>query len=153
MRQCASKNVPDRPDWIHEIKQDDYRLLVQREHDRVKLITRNRHYSTKRYPWIVDATRRIRSTQFVLEGEACILGVDGAADFDDLHSQSTMTKCSFTPRGTGFEAAGLITPENRRTGSGEKPSASGDVACYGSEVRIPSGLSANASASHLRPDM
>ena len=25
--------------------------------------------------------------QFVLDGEACILGVDGVADFDDLHSQ------------------------------------------------------------------
>ncbi len=26
----ASKKVPD-PDWIHEIKHDDYRLVVHRE--------------------------------------------------------------------------------------------------------------------------
>ena len=69
------------------MKQDGYRLIVIRDHDQVKLITRNGHDWTRRYPWIVDATRRIRSTQFVLDGEACILGVDGVADFDDLHSQ------------------------------------------------------------------
>jgi bifunctional non-homologous end joining protein LigD len=83
----ASKKVPDRPDWIHEIKQDGYRMIVVRDHDQVKLITRNGHDWTKRYPWIVEAARKIRSTQFVLDGEACILNLQGAADFDDLHSQ------------------------------------------------------------------
>jgi len=83
----AAKTVPDRPDWIHEVKQDGYRLIVMRDHDQVRLITRNGHDWTRRYPWIVDAARRIRTTQFVLDGEACILGVDGVADFDDLHGQ------------------------------------------------------------------
>jgi ATP-dependent DNA ligase len=83
----ASKKVPDRPDWIHEIKQDGYRMIVVRDHDQVKLITRNGHDWTKRYPWIVEAARKIRSPQFVLDGEACILGVHNVADFDDLHSQ------------------------------------------------------------------
>jgi bifunctional non-homologous end joining protein LigD len=69
----ASKKVPDRADWIHEIKQDGYRLLVRRDHDHVKLITRNGHDWTKRYPWIEEAARRIRSTQIVLDGEACSL--------------------------------------------------------------------------------
>jgi ATP-dependent DNA ligase len=33
--------VPAGPDWIHEIKHDGYRLLVQREGKRVRLFTRN----------------------------------------------------------------------------------------------------------------
>ena len=33
--------VPDRPEWIHEIKHDGYRLIVQREGKRVRLWTRN----------------------------------------------------------------------------------------------------------------
>jgi ATP-dependent DNA ligase len=33
--------VPDRPEWIHEIKHDGYRLIVQREGQRVRLFTRN----------------------------------------------------------------------------------------------------------------
>ena len=35
--------VPDRPEWIHEIKQDGYRLIVQRDGERVRLFTRNGH--------------------------------------------------------------------------------------------------------------
>jgi bifunctional non-homologous end joining protein LigD len=35
--------VPDRPEWIHEIKHDGYRLIVQRDCDRVRLWTRNGH--------------------------------------------------------------------------------------------------------------
>src|SRR4030095_10103814 len=35
--------VPDRPEWIHEIKHDGYRLIVQREGQRVRLFTRNGH--------------------------------------------------------------------------------------------------------------
>jgi ATP-dependent DNA ligase len=31
--------VPDRPEWIHEIKHDGYRLIVQRDGKRVRLWT------------------------------------------------------------------------------------------------------------------
>jgi hypothetical protein len=32
--------VPRSPDWIHEVKYDGYRLRVERDGDRVRLITR-----------------------------------------------------------------------------------------------------------------
>jgi bifunctional non-homologous end joining protein LigD len=57
--------VPASADWLHEIKYDGYRLRVERDGDRVRLITRNGH---------------------VIDGEAVILGVDGISDFDALHS-------------------------------------------------------------------
>jgi bifunctional non-homologous end joining protein LigD len=41
---------------------------------------------TKRYPWIVEAALKNRTKQFVIDGEAFILGVDGRSDFDALHS-------------------------------------------------------------------
>jgi bifunctional non-homologous end joining protein LigD len=34
-------NVPHTPDWLHEIKYDSYRLHVERDGDRVRLITRS----------------------------------------------------------------------------------------------------------------
>ena len=37
-------------------------------------------------PLIVEAARRIRTQQFVLDGEAVLLGVDGISDFDGLYS-------------------------------------------------------------------
>ena len=40
-----------------------------------------------RYPWIVEAARKVRQTRFVIDGEAVVLGVDGIADFNALHSR------------------------------------------------------------------
>jgi ATP-dependent DNA ligase len=79
--------VPSGPDWIHEIKHDGYRLIVQRDGNRVRLFTRNGHDWTDRYPLIVEAALKNRSTSFVIDGEAVLLGVDGVSDFDGLHSR------------------------------------------------------------------
>ena len=81
-----AKLVPSVPDWILEIKHDGYRLRVEREGNRVRLITRNSADWTKRYPWIVEAALKNRQKQFILDGEAVVLGVDGFSDFDALHS-------------------------------------------------------------------
>jgi bifunctional non-homologous end joining protein LigD len=78
--------VPSGAEWLHEIKFDGYRLRVERDGDRVRLITRNGYDWTKRYPWIVEAALKNRMKQFVIEGEAVILGVDSRSDFDALHS-------------------------------------------------------------------
>jgi ATP-dependent DNA ligase len=44
--------VPNGTDWLHEIKYDGYRLRVERDGDRVRLITRGGYDWSKRYPWI-----------------------------------------------------------------------------------------------------
>ena len=79
--------VPGRPEWLHEIKYDGYRLRVERNGERVRLIIRNGYDWTNRYPWIVEAARKNRIKQFVIDGEAVVLGVDGIADFNALHSR------------------------------------------------------------------
>lgn len=52
----------------------------------VRLITRGGHDWTKRFPWIVEAALKNRHSQFVIDVEAVILGVDGISDFNALHS-------------------------------------------------------------------
>ena len=79
--------VPHTPDWVHEIKYDGYRLRVERNGDRVRLITRNGYDWTKRYPWIVESALKNRVKRFVIDGEAVVLGVDGIANFNALHSR------------------------------------------------------------------
>jgi bifunctional non-homologous end joining protein LigD len=79
--------VPIGPDWIHEIKHDGYRMIVQREGKRVRLFTRNGHDWTERYPLIVEAALKNRASSFVIDGEAVLLGVDGVSDFGGLHSR------------------------------------------------------------------
>src|SRR5246127_3144192 len=81
-----STSVPAGPDWLHEVKYDGYRIRLERDGDRVRLITRGGYNWTKRYPWITDAARKVRQKRFVIDGEAVILGVDGVSDFDALHS-------------------------------------------------------------------
>jgi ATP-dependent DNA ligase len=78
--------VPDGPEWLHEIKYDGYRLRVERNDDRVRLITKGGWDWSKRYPWIVEAALKNRTKQFVIDNEEVILGVDGRSDFDALHS-------------------------------------------------------------------
>jgi ATP-dependent DNA ligase len=83
----SGKAVPSGPDWIHEVKYDGYRLRLERDGDHVRLFTRGGHDWTRRFPWIVETARKIRKTQFVIDGEAVVLGVDGISDFNALHSR------------------------------------------------------------------
>ncbi len=79
--------VPSSKNWLHEIKHDGYRLIVQREGKRARLFTRHGYDWSDKYPLITEAALRMRSTTFVLDGEAMLLGVDGISDFDGLHSR------------------------------------------------------------------
>jgi bifunctional non-homologous end joining protein LigD len=58
---------------------------VERDGERVRLITRGGYDWTKRFPWIVEAALKNRVKHFVIDGEAVILGVDGISDFNALH--------------------------------------------------------------------
>jgi bifunctional non-homologous end joining protein LigD len=89
------KKVPDRPEWIHEIKHDGYRLIVQRDGKMVRLWTRNGHDWSSRFPLIREAALRNRQSSFVIDGEAVLLGVDGRSDFDGLHSRKYEDEVQF----------------------------------------------------------
>ncbi|MCA6112660.1 ATP-dependent DNA ligase [Bradyrhizobium cenepequi] len=83
----AIERVPTGARWIHEIKHDGYRLIVQREGKIVRLWTKNGYDWSKRFPLIQEAALRNRQSSFVIDGEAVLLGVDGRSDFDGLHSR------------------------------------------------------------------
>jgi bifunctional non-homologous end joining protein LigD len=82
-----SKVAPSGPAWLHEIKHDGYRLMVQRTPAGVRIRTRNGFDWSDRFPLIAEAARRLRATSFVLDGEGVILQADGMSDFDRLHSR------------------------------------------------------------------
>ncbi|WP_092125622.1 RNA ligase family protein [Bradyrhizobium erythrophlei] len=78
--------VPTGPDWIHEVKYDGYRGRVVRDGDAVKVLSRGGLDWTWRFPMIVEAARRMKERQFVIDGEICVLDVRGISQFDWLHS-------------------------------------------------------------------
>jgi ATP-dependent DNA ligase len=82
----AAKEVPDRPNWFHEIKYDGYRLRLERDGGGVRLITKGGYDWTKRFPRIVEAALKNRRPQFVIDGEAVVRDLRGISDFNALHS-------------------------------------------------------------------
>ena len=79
--------VPATAAWLHEVKYDGYRLIVQRDDNRVRLITRGGHDWSSRFPRIVETALLNRHKRFVIDGEAVVLDGDGIADFNALHSR------------------------------------------------------------------
>ena len=90
IRPCLPTKVagpPSGPLWVHEIKQDGYRLMLRRDGARVRCFTRNGCDCTDHFPAIVDAALRIRATSFMIDGEAVIARADGSSDFYALRSR------------------------------------------------------------------
>jgi bifunctional non-homologous end joining protein LigD len=79
--------VPAGSEWIHEIKHDGYRMLVVRDHDRVRLISRGGRDWADRFPLIVSAALKLLELHFVIDGEVVVLDGEGKSDFDALSSR------------------------------------------------------------------
>jgi DNA ligase D-like protein (predicted ligase) len=78
--------VPQGDQWIHEVKYDGYRCQVLLEPDRVRVITRNGHDWTDRYPSIVRAASGLCCETAIIDGEAIVQDGSGASDFDSLNA-------------------------------------------------------------------
>ena len=81
--------VPHTPDWLHEIKYDGYRLRLERDGDRVRLITKGGYDWTKRYPWIVESALKNRRKQFAIEGEGAFRQTKNSRYFDKYHRRAS----------------------------------------------------------------
>jgi bifunctional non-homologous end joining protein LigD len=75
---------PSGPGWIHEVKLDGFRMTVRRDSARVRLMTRNGHDWTGRFPLIAEAARALRARSFLIDGEAVACDGDGLPVFDRL---------------------------------------------------------------------
>jgi ATP-dependent DNA ligase len=79
------------------VKYDGYRLRLERDGDRVRLITKGGHNWTDRYPWIVEAALKNRHRQFVIDGEAVVLALTASPTSTRYTRAGTMTMCSCMP--------------------------------------------------------
>ncbi len=53
--------LPSGSGWIHEIKLDGFRMMVRRDPAGVRLVTRNGHDWTGRFPLIAEAAGMLRA--------------------------------------------------------------------------------------------
>lgn len=70
--------------WIHEIKFDGYRILCLVSNGEVRIMTRNGHDWTDRFPAIVNELEKLDVTNAVLDGEAVVLNGEGISHFSSL---------------------------------------------------------------------
>jgi bifunctional non-homologous end joining protein LigD len=76
--------LPNGPDWVHEIKHDGYRLMARRDPIGIRLLTRNGHDWSPRYPLIVEAVNRLKVRSCLIDGEAVACDDNGLAVFERL---------------------------------------------------------------------
>ena len=68
--QARASIIPTGPDCLHEIKDHGYRLMVQREDDRVRLFTRGGFHGTDPFPLIVRGRPASADHLVCIDGEA-----------------------------------------------------------------------------------
>lgn len=79
-----ARTVPDREEWIHEIKLDGYRVLARVENGEVRLITRNGKDWTHRFPELATLLKPLPVASALLDGEIVALAEDGISSFRRL---------------------------------------------------------------------
>jgi bifunctional non-homologous end joining protein LigD len=84
----VAAKVPSGPLWVHEVKQDGYRMMARRDDAGAHLLTRNGFDWTERYPRIAAALGRLPVKSATIDGEAVWLSDSGIADFMKLHSRT-----------------------------------------------------------------
>src|SRR5437764_10129658 len=86
-RPTKAPRPPSGPQWVHEVKHDGFRLMVQRDGARVRCFTRKGHDWADRFPAIVEAARTMKAVSFLIDGEAVNFRYDGVSDFNALRSR------------------------------------------------------------------
>ena len=80
------KAPPSGDEWLHEIKYDGYRIGCRIRNGRIALITRNGNDWTDAFPEIVEAARRLRVDDALLDGEVAVVLPDGRTSFQALQN-------------------------------------------------------------------
>jgi len=75
--------IPRGPEWEYEPKWDGFRGLLSRRGDKVDLRSKSGEDLTRYFPELVDAARKLKASEFILDGEI-VVPRGKAFSFDDL---------------------------------------------------------------------
>jgi ATP-dependent DNA ligase len=91
-----AKVPPVGPGWIHEIKHDGFRIIARRNAGGERLITRNGHDFTARFPLAAAAVAALPARSFLIDGEAIACDDNGLAVFEMIrHHHHEVELCAF----------------------------------------------------------
>lgn len=78
--------APTGDEWLHEQKFDGYRILAEKNGDRVELLSRRFNKWTPQFPTVADAVRALGHESAILDGEVCVVMPDGRTSFQALQN-------------------------------------------------------------------
>jgi bifunctional non-homologous end joining protein LigD len=78
----SANQPPAGPGWIHEIKHDGFRILAHRQSHAIRLMSRNGHDLTDRFPLAAEAVAALPVRSCVIDAEAIVCDDNGLAVFD-----------------------------------------------------------------------
>lgn len=78
---------PRGDEWLHEIKYDGYRIGVRIRDGRVALYSRTGKDWTSAFPTIVDAAKKLRTNDALIDGEIAVVLPDGRTSFQALQNR------------------------------------------------------------------
>jgi ATP-dependent DNA ligase len=93
-----AKQPPAGPGWIHEIKHDGFRIIAQREAGSARLITRNGHDLSGRFPLILAAVAALPVQSCAVDGEAIACDERDLSVFEMIRwrqHDNAVTLCAF----------------------------------------------------------
>jgi ATP-dependent DNA ligase len=143
LRTKADK-VPTGRDWLREIKHDGYRMMVIREQNRVRLISRGGYDWAHRFPLIVSAALKLRQKSFALDGEVVVLDKDGVSDFDALASRKQDKRAMLY----AFDMLATVRTSVRKHSCCERPNSRGCSNAAWMESSLPSTNRATSATSY-----
>lgn len=73
-------------EWLFEVKWDGYRIAVHIEHAGIRILTKNGHDWTHRFPTIKAAVEKLPIASAIIDGEAVVLDEQGRSDFGLLQN-------------------------------------------------------------------
>lgn len=83
---AAKKVVPSGPDWLHEVKHHGYRAVAWSATARARVCFPRPAWTGPGAPRGSSKRPQIRLNRFIIDGEICVLDVQGISDFYTLHS-------------------------------------------------------------------
>jgi bifunctional non-homologous end joining protein LigD len=81
--------------WAFEGKFDGYRMLVEVDHGRLRLQSRNGRDVTKEYPQLQPLAAELADHHVILDGEAVALDEHGVPKFEEMQNRARATRIQF----------------------------------------------------------
>ncbi|GGI81727.1 DNA ligase D [Legionella impletisoli] len=72
--------------WLHEVKHDGYRIIAFKDHNQVRLLSRNKKDWTKSFQNIAHAILRLSPKRLILDGELVVLDENNQSSFQLLQN-------------------------------------------------------------------